>query len=293
MRTRRFDVAASKWLVIAGAVVPLALVGCGTGQRTSQSNPTQRVAGERQEDETPRLIREAGLPESFVFGGRHWKAHQIHWEEMSSIGDATTRPGDTTTRPGDTTATPGDTTTRLGDAAKYLPVADLKVDGHQIFRQRGVDEALTDNIFIKAENMPARAAKDDEAKTDAGAQRVAFVEYDASGSTMADMELSTALTAAGLQQNITHGGKKWVAEEIQVYDADVFDEVAAAPQMMNGHKVYRDKDDADTLFVMAEVPMTMPGTTGEGATGSAPGTTGDGAAATTRGTVFIRYELSK
>ncbi|MGV3723536.1 MAG: hypothetical protein ACO1SX_21785 [Actinomycetota bacterium] len=274
MHRRRFDISASRWLAVATAVVPLALMGCGSGQRTGQGTPTERVAGERQEDETPRLVREAGLPETFSFGGRTWRAHQIHWEEISDVS---------------ATATTG---TKIGD---YAPVADLMVNGQQIFRQEGADEAMTDNIFLMTENMPAAAAGTDQATTEAGMRRVAFVEYDASGETMATTDLNPTLSTAGLPKTITHAGKKWTAEEVQLYDADVFDEVAAMPEMINGHKAYREQDDDDTLFVMAEAPMTAPGSTGApGAPSNEPGVSpGEMTDTATRGSIFIRYELNK
>jgi hypothetical protein len=260
-------------MAVAATLVPLAVVGCRSEQRTVQVTPTERVAGERQEDDTPRLVREAGLPPSFAFGGRMWSAHQIHWEDATDVGAAATSAG------------------RMDN---YLPVADLQVDGRQIYRQKGLDEALTDNIFLRADSMAAGAG-DDSVATDAGARRIAFVEYDASGSTMPEMDLAEALAASGMPQNLMHGGKKWVADKVQVYDADVFDEVAAMPEMVGGNKAYREEDDDDTLFVMTEVPMSASGAAATpGDATNQPGVSaGENAATPSKGSVFIRYELSR
>jgi len=198
------------------------------------------------------VVRKAGLPETFGFGGRIWKAHQVHWTDVSETDPRTTIGG---------------------QIDKFVPVAYLSVNGHDIFRQKGADEALTDNIFLKAANLPVSAATNNPMTADPSKHRVAFVEYDASGDTMGDMDLSKTLTEARLAAKITHNGKTWVAKELQGYDADVFDEAKPMTEMIVGHQAFQETGDDDTMFVMADVPMNM----------------SDSGAATT-GTIFVRYE---
>ena len=271
----------TRWWVLAGALIPLALAGCGGNQQARQTGqPSERVAGERQEDETIRLVRQAGLPETFAFGGRTWTAHQIHWIEPTDAARS---------------AANG----RIGD---FIPVAQFQVQGHQIYRQEGLDEAVTDNIFLRADNMPAPAS-DTSSTGDTGmdsapggapagtpsTNRIAFVEYDAGGSTMGSMELPQVLTMAGLEQRITHNGKTWIAEEVQVYDADVFDDLKPLTNLIGNHQAFQG-DDKDEVYLMADVTM-MPGasTTPNGITPdtTTPGTTDT---AMMKGPIFIKYQ---
>jgi hypothetical protein len=178
--------AALRWVWVAGVLLHLALAGCGpqqSAENTAPPAPSERVAGERQEDETAQLVRQAGLPESFQFGGRIWKAHQVHRisaDEMNTSdksNDANKSDKDDTaignppgttdglalTPDGKKTATtdvtPGSDATKSAtnsadtknEIAGFIPVLDLKVGGHQIYRKKDADEAVTDNIYLKAD----------------------------------------------------------------------------------------------------------------------------------------------
>lgn len=339
MGTRRLRLASSHWLLLLMAVAPTALVGCRTGQRAQTSapanTPTEKVAGSRQEDETTRILREANLPETFAFGGRTWRAHQVHWVDLpagsgsvpttsgtdGAAGTTGTMPEET--RPSTKGGTTGGTTsvTPAGALADFIPVANLQVLGHQIYRQTGVDEALTDNIFLKVENVSAAGAgaSSNAPATGTGAgttgtagtastNRVAFIEYEASGETMANMELPQVLSMAGLPQTVTMNGKTFTAKELQVYDADVFGKLKPLAQKVGGHYAYQG-DDKNTLYLMSEKAVgpsggaaasNVPGTTGtpsgtesasEGGTTGAGGTTTTETSAEMQGPIFVRYEM--
>lgn len=333
MGTRRLRLASSHWLLLLMAVAPTALVGCRTGQRAQTSaptnTPTEKVAGSRQEDETARILREANLPEMFAFGGRTWRAHQVHWVDLpAGSGSVPTTSGTdgaagtTGTMPEETRpSTKGGTTsvTRAGALGNFIPVANLQVLGHQIYRQTGVDEALTDNIFLKVENVSAAGAGTSSnapatgtgtgttgAAGTAGANRVAFIEYEASGETMANMQLPQVLSMAGLPQSVTMNGKTFTAKELQVYDADVFGKLKPLAEKVGGHYAYQG-DDKNTLFLMSEKAVgpsggaaasgNVPGTTTGTETAAEGGATGTGGTATTetsaemQGPIFVRYEM--
>ncbi len=314
------------WVLSTVAVLPLALVGCQPRQPVApQANaPQERVAGERQEQidtETLRVVQQAGLPETFAFGGRTWRANQVHWiedepGEAADIGGAAEQPG----------------TGPLG-IGTYRPVGNLMVNNHQVYRQSGTDEAVTDNIFLRAENATppagqqvttpeagnAPAAGETPTTGEAGetgqtgetgetaaTQRVAFVEYDAGENLVENMELPNILQATGLPETVQYGGKTWRAQEIQVYDADVFDEAKQAPQPIGGQSAFIGEDQ-EMLLLQAELdPSQMTGATGTGtpgtteespaaegnapaAEGNAPGTTGT-ESQMLAGPIFVRYQ---
>lgn len=306
MGKRSMQGSSNRRLLLAAALVPLVLAGCTGERQAQQPGPRERVAGERQEDETMRLVREAGLPETFAFGGRTWRAHEVHrvdHDDMPTPGTdaATDKAPDAT-----------------GAIDGFIPVADFQVNGHQIYRREGVDEAMTDNIFLRAETMPATTGAagtaempetGDSATTEPGtpgettptaAHRTAFVEYDAASETMENVELPQILSMAGLQESITHGGKTWQAQEMQVYDADVFEDLKRLPQQISGKDAFRG-DDADTVYLKSEVTMPQPATPpgaepptgaehGAEHPGMAPGMAPGMETAMDPGPVFIRYE---
>lgn len=293
------------WAVTAAALLPLALVGCQPRQPVSpQANaPQERVAGERQEQidsETLRVVQQAGLPETFAFGGRTWRANQVHWVEN--------QPGEATDT-GGTAEQPGTGALGMGN---YDAVGNLMVNNHQIYRQSGVDEAVTDNIFLRAENVTPPAGEEGatgEAPATGeamGTNRVAFVEYDATANMVENMELPTVLQATGLPETVQYGGKNWRAQEIQAYDADVFDELKATPQPVGGQSAFIGEDQ-NTLLLQGELdPSQMTGATGTTGTdtpgttdespaseGTTPGTTGTEPGADAQmqtGPIFIRYQ---
>lgn len=334
MATRRLQPAGTRWLLLLAVVTPTALAGCGGNQRARSNTPTERVAGSRQEDETARILREAGLPETFAFGGRTWRAHQVHWVDQSpgAAGSATSgtdgAAGTTGSMPERTDNTPAPGTPRNtgmpGAIGNFVPVADLRYEGHQIYRQTGADEAVTDNIFLKAENVSPSAAAGGTAATGTGmgttggagtastkagennaastspAGRVAFIEYDADRNMMQNLTLSQVLPAAGLPQTMKANGKTWTAKELQVYDADVFDNLKRTAQTMDGFEAFQG-DDKDTIYVMSKTPVNIPATTAETGTGAAntpgyqpPSASEGGTPSGTvmLGPVFVRYEAA-
>jgi hypothetical protein len=325
MATRRLQPACAGWLLLLAVVAPAALAGCGGNQRARSNTPTERVAGSRQEDETARVLREGSLPETFAFGGRTWRAHQVHWVDQTPGASGTTTSGTdgtagtTGTMPERTdntaTGTPLDTG-MPGAIGNFVPVADLQFEGHAIYRQTGADEAVTDNIFLKAENVSPSAAAGDTAATGTGtgttggagtastnagennaastnpASRMAFVEYDADVNMMQNLKLSQVLPVAELPQMMKASGKTWTAKELQVYDADVFDDLKPTAQMMNGFEAFQG-DDKNAMYVMSKTAVSMPAATAETGTGAAntPGSE-TGTEPMMLGPVFVRYEAA-
>lgn len=341
----RSSVGHAGWLWTAAALLPLALMGCQPRQPvTSQNNsPEERVAGEREEQgdsEALRVVQEASLPRAFAFGGRTWRAHQVHWVNPGGAATTTTpnAPGTTSTdtTPGSTgtmgtSATGGDNDNGMGG---FVAVGTFMVDGHQIYRCSDADEAVTDNIYIQAENVrpPANGADGTIGTTDAydtanapaanapmgdtatgtgmpgtattnTSTRIAFVEYDADENLVDNIALSQLLQATGLPATVQHGGKTWKADEIQVYDADVFDDLKAATQNIGAHTAFMG-DDKDKMWLQAELDPTMLNTTagttaatgtGDSASEGAAPSTGTPGSATetvvnTRGPIFVEYE---
>lgn len=304
------SVSPSRWLWIALAAAPLAVVGC-QGNRTATSTNApgdQRVAGERQEEPSPEVmqaIRDGNLPETFMFGGRVWRGHELHRTTRDRVGgmDAAA------------TGSPGSTDSQGGqNAFDYHPVADLKVEGHVIYRRGGMDEAVTDNIFLMASGAGATsgaegatgegAAGTGTQGAETAANEVVFIEYDPVQSMDASADVNQVIQSAGLPETLTWNGKTFTPREVQVYDADVFDDVEAVQGMTGGHKAYQG-DNKNELFVMGEVssmpmgggtgdtgtPGTGTATPGAGETGPAgePGAAG-GETMMFSGPVFVRYE---
>lgn len=276
------------------AIAPLALVGCVANRnaQTPANGPMERVAGERSDNEVAQVLQSAGLPETFAFGTRMWKGHQVHHVDRNKIASAPTNtdtpaPGTMPSGPDRSTggANPG---TNSGDAAKnmfdFMPVADLMVQGHQIYRKAGMDEALTDNIYLMATNSTGADGNAD----------VAFVEYDAADSLMTNMDLNQNLQAANLQATISYGGKTWTAKKVQDYDPDEFDEVKRLPNDIMGHAAYQGDDD-DEIYLASEVPVSM----SQDTTGTTPTTGTDTATEGTTMTpggmdktpIFVLYEM--
>lgn len=294
------------WVWAACAALPLALTGCqGNRTATTANQPgDQRVAGERQEEpsaEVRAAMQQAGLPERFVFGGRTWLGHEIHRVERNKV--AMTSPATVSTPPGPAGAAP-DNRAKPQEGQNpfdYTPVADLQVQGHQIYRKAGMDEALTDNIFLMASGSgtgttgATGTTTESPSGTSTGgaagpgeANEVTFIEYDATADAPT-MDLAQALQATGLPQTIQVGGKTLTASEVKLYDPDDFDEIAKA-RMVQGHSAYQG-DDKDELILMAE--PTMSGTPGTGtppATGDQATTETPGGAAMMTGPIFIQYE---
>lgn len=294
---------------IACAALPLALVGCGGNRAAQTTTPTddQRVAGERQEEpsaEVRQAMQQAGLPERFVFGGRTWVGHQMHRVDRDDVAMTGTPSVSTPPGPG---GAPQVKPQEGKDPFDYTPVADLQVQGHQIYRKAGLDEAVTDNIYLMASapntlgttdgtGAPSTTGEPGATSGDAGEAQVTFIEYDAAGDA-ATMDLSQALQATGLPMTIQQGGRTFTAREVQVYDPDIFDDFGKA-QMVQGHSAYVDDDDKDEMVLMGTGSAGMgtgTGTTGETGTTAPPatteGATGEtGTAAMMEGPIFIRYE---
>jgi hypothetical protein len=199
----------------------------------------------------------------------------------------------------------------MGD---YIPLPNMTVQGHQIFRKAGADEAVTDNIYLRAQTAAAGTATPPAAGTTPGeegaagaadAAQMTFVEYDAASEPLADLELSQILQQAGLPQTVSWNNRNWTAAEMQVYDPDVFDEFKPVAQPIDGHTAFQD-DDESRVFLMGEftpdASMAAGGADAGTAAGNTPGvgntpgdgtTPGTGTAATTppaAGPIFVRYE---
>jgi hypothetical protein len=270
-----------RWIWAAGLIAPLALVGCQNNRsaQTNPNGPVEKVAGERSDNEVAQVLQSAGLPETFAFGSRMWKGHQVHHVTRDKIATIPTE----TDAPGTDRSTTG---TSSGDAARntfdYMPVSDLMVQGHQIYRKTGLDEALTDNIFLMASNATG---------TEAGSD-VAFVEYDATEELMKNMDLPAILKAANLKATLSHGGRTWSAEKMQVYDPDVFDKVKRLPTEVGGYAAYQGTE-KDEIFIMASAPANLSqDTVASTSPGSDTASEGMGAAPGTPVTapLFILYE---
>lgn len=327
----------------AAALLPLALMGCQprTPVQSQANSPEERVAGERQEQgdsETMRVVQEASLPATFAFGGRTWRAHQVHWidpnadkeaDRTESIGTTAVPGGDRSGAPGTTstdvapgTGKPDDNDDEKGMGG-FVPVATFTISGHQIYRRSDADEAVTDNIYLRAENVrppapttgneatgtsPDAAATEGAVSSTETSTRMAFVEYDAADNLLENVELSRVIQATGLPETVQYGGKTWKADEVQVYDPDVFDDLKAAPQQINGYPALMG-DEKDEIWLQADLDPTMLNTTaGTGTTespgstlanqpaseGTAPaqGTTGSPgeAMAGLKGPIFIKYD---
>jgi collagen type VII alpha len=228
------------WLWTSGAALPLLLAGCGSRQPANNQvamAPTERVAGSRQDDEALRVARDAGLPESFAFGGRTWRAHQVHWiggnagsggmtsgtdgaagttGELGATGtsgtsgtasaeggsDAGTATSGGSGTAGSTTGTTGTTGTSdatgatpgsdVGSSAgtssmdDFVQVASFEVQGHPIFTRKDADEAVTDNIYLRAETSGSSASGTGSDNTSYG-----------SGSTSDSSSISTSGATTG------------------------------------------------------------------------------------------------
>ena len=77
--------------VWAAALLPLALVGCGSNDQTAQTTAPPPPANTAN-DEVTNVIAQAGLPATFVFGGRSWRGHQVHWLDQESGSGTSTDP---------------------------------------------------------------------------------------------------------------------------------------------------------------------------------------------------------
>jgi hypothetical protein len=254
----RWDGHLHRALWIGCALLSLVLAGCRGPQPAVPSQaPNGSRVGSPVPDELAEVLRQAALPESFAFGGRIWRAHQVHRvgesEPEQGPADGDGKPGETTPRGNETASGASE---RGGNA--FVPMADFQVDGHQIYHREDVDEAVTDNLYLKA-GTPAAAGEAGTGSTDAdvpatGDQPVkgsAFVEYDAAGETLTGVELPEILKATGLPRTVQHGGKTWTARKLQRYDADLFDEFKRVPQPVQGYKAYQG-DDKDALYLQAE-----------------------------------------
>lgn len=321
------SVSRSKWVWIACAALPLAAVGCQSNRAAQNPAPqdNQRVAGERQEEPRPEVlqaIRDGGLPETFMFGGRVWRGHEIHRttrDKIGGMGSAGNPPGPQNAAKPQQGANPFD----------FNPVADLKVEGHTIYRKAGLDEAVTDNIFLMAENTAAaagsgagttgdgtagttgstpQAGNTSTGSSSANAGEVVFIEYDPTQSMDTGTDVNQVVQSASLPATVKWNGKTYTPREVQVYDPDVFDEVKAVSGIsgMSGSQHAYQGDKKDELFLMGEV-SSMPmggGTAGTVATGNenAPATTGENAPSASTGSanetmftgpIFVRYEAAK
>ena len=276
------------WRPVLGlgwVLLSLILTGCGGQQAPVPPEATNGPrTGSSGSGELAEVLRQAGLPESFAFGGRTWRAHQVHRVGASGSKPAT---GDTTGKPGETTPAGDETAAAASERGgnAFAPVADLQVEGHQIYHREDVDEAVTDNIYLKA-GMPAAAEHAGAISAglpttgDQPVRGTAFVEYDAAGETLSGMALPEIMKAAGLPSTVQHGGKSWTAREIQRYDADLFDEFKRLPQPVQGYSGYQGGDE-DRLYLQAEMTASR---SGGGASQS------DATAAGAKETLFIRYE---
>jgi hypothetical protein len=282
--------AAAFWT--AAAALSLSTAGCQQAPPTGASiQPTERVAGSRQEqragsrstspaprfDSLATTLRDAGLPRRFAFGGRTWEAHEIQWASREDVkpsapgtGAVTARPGKKPTPPGPAAAAARRATEAL-DLDDFVPMANLTVNGTQIYRKKGMDEAFTDNIFLTA--------------TMAGNQ-IGFVEYDAVDNWLEKADLARVIDAAKLPQTVTWGGKTWRAAAVQLYDADVFDDVKPIQDKVSGFTGFEGEDN-DVLFLLADLPEGA-AIAEKAADKPAPGATrGETAPG---GPIFIRYD---
>lgn len=266
------------WVWVGVMALLPALAGCG-GQRTAEElmeraervpqqpapnrpAPEQQVAGERQESPDARVRRailDAGLPERFVFGSRTWVGQALHHAQRSSV------------------ATPQGEAAEEGSVPAggfdFVPVADLSVADHTIYRRSGPDEAVTDSIYLLAP-LPARSPS--ETANPAAADDVTLVEYGPVGN-RAPTPLHQALQATGLPQSLQQSGRMYTAREVQVYDPELFDDYSPAPTV-RGHQAYVRKGNRNDLLLMGH-PIPASGPNLRPIPASVPGP------------VFIRYEV--
>jgi hypothetical protein len=155
---------------------------------------------------------------------------------------------------------------------KFVPAPGLAVDGWPIYRGTGLDEKLTDNIYLQAEG--ARKSTPDTLQAEPG---TAFVEYDAGENLVEGLALQQVLQAAGLPESVPEGARTWRADEVQVYDADVFGSLQPLPRPTQGHPAFQGSD-PNVMFLQGEIKGAGPPA---GAAGSS--------ATALRGPVFVRY----
>jgi hypothetical protein len=271
------------WLWIFGAVAPLVTVGCGSRPADRATDqPRERVAGERTEerlndrDEANRIAKEAGLPAKFAFGGRTWQAHDVHWAAPEDVKRGAPGTTDADSRPDQATEPKTDAgrqATEAMDMDDFVAMANLKVNGAQIYRKKGADEAFTDNIFLKAATSGGRTA---------------FIECDAMDNWMDNADLGRVLKAASLPQSVKWGGKTWKADKIQVYDADVFDDLKPVQGGITGVTGFQGED-RDMLLLQGNLPAGA-----AIAEKDADGTDADkDKEAIHGGPIFVRYEEAR
>jgi hypothetical protein len=276
----------------AAVILPLALTGCNTRTAQQQNAPADRVAGERQEldPQVAQAMQAANLPVSFFFGGRVWRGHQLHRVSPEDAGGAagTNAPADTTPGAADAAGVDG----QIGD---YVPMANMTVQGHQIYRRGGLDEAVTDNIYLRAGAAGTETTGDTGATGDTAAAQpgeLLFIEYDAADEPLTDLDLQRILTATNLPSNVSWNGRTWQPAEMQVYDPDVFDDLRPVPQSIDGHTGFRREGEDDRVYLMAEFSpsamATTPGQPGDAAAGDA-----GVAPEIASGPVFVRYEAAQ
>ena len=164
--------------------------------------------------------------------------------------------------------------TEAMDMDDFVAMANLKVNGTQIYRKKGADEAFTDNIFLKAA---------------ASGGRTAFIECDAVDNWMDNVDLGRVLKAASLPQTVKWGGKTWKADEVQVYDADVFDDLKPIKGGITGLAGFQGED-RDMLLLQGNLPagaaIAEKDVDREGARKDAD----KGKEAVHGGPIFVRYE---
>jgi hypothetical protein len=309
MRDRK-ALQASRWMWAAGVFVTLALVGC-TPRQAQNNTPTERVAGARQEDgDLQQALQQSGLPETLAFGGRTWKAHEVHRvkpdTDDTGTGDSAATSGTGTTASPAGASTPsgtaaGDTTAgrdaedRMGG---FKPMPGLTVQEHQIFYRTDADEAVTDNLYLQASSAAGATTESTGAAgaptgtSGAAGTEMVFIEYEATGDMLSDSDIKEVLQTTNAPPSITAGGKTLKADEVQVYDVDVFKKLQLAPAPMSGHTALQDPDDKNTVYLMAEMPTGSTGSTSTGSTGTEAATppSGTESGATMAGPIFIKYD---
>jgi hypothetical protein len=277
-------------------VLPLALVGCQSRQAGQTANqPQERVAGEREEApsaEVMAAIQAADLPVKFGFGGRVWRGHQIHKVDAKEVA-----------------AKPMTNKEAEGDP-DYVPVFDLKVAGkHQIYRLRGADEMMTDNIFLMASTPAGTAAVPETGdstgdtageSTDSAANQATFIEYDVVSTPVEDMETADVARQLGLPEKYEHAGKTWAPREVQPYDPDVFDNLKPATGWAGQHMGFMNEGGTE-MYVAGEMVHPMPEGSSDPTVSEPGGQTPSATEAPTddaktvdeslmRGPVWVKYE---
>ena len=265
-----------RWTIgLLGALVPVLALGCGsnrTAGRPTQQQP-ERVAGERESvgDEMGNILKQGGLPRSFQFGGRTWTASQVHWIQGGATGVGG-NPGSESVR--GPVGEQGPEGAQVGQSTgNFRPVANLQVNGLQVFHGADMDESVSDNLYLRMGIPGESSTPTGPAATQPSTGRTAIIEYDASGDALQGMELAQLLQTGGMPQTVQHAGKTWTAQEVQLYDADVFANMKALPQPINGLTALQGKE-RNVLLVQGQLPGD-PMTTGEGMKPA--------------GVVFVRY----